>query len=114
MEHMFSMDAGRRVEPAVLIEHCFAWVLTIARQGTGTRISPVRVELVQPRSHVKALERYFGCPVVCSSVRCAQAGSWMGLHQGRSLALFMPGSQGTGASPVSTATSTARPTAFIQ
>jgi len=52
------------VEPQVLIEHCFAWVLTIARHGTGTRISPVRVEVVQPRSHVKVLERHFGCPVV--------------------------------------------------
>jgi AraC-like DNA-binding protein len=55
------------VEPAVLVENCFAWVLTIARQGTGTKISPLRVELVQPRSHVKALERYFGCPVVCNA-----------------------------------------------
>lgn len=59
------------IEPAVLVEHCFAWVLTIARQGTGTRISPVRVELVQPRNHTKALERYFGCPVVCGASRNA-------------------------------------------
>src|SRR5271154_2838466 len=59
------------VEPAVLVEHCFAWVLTIARQGTGTRISPMRVELVQPRSHTKALERHFGCPVVCGASRNA-------------------------------------------
>src|SRR5438270_1916534 len=36
-------------EPSVLVEHCFAWVLTIARKGTGTRISPLRVELVQRR-----------------------------------------------------------------
>jgi AraC-like DNA-binding protein len=53
------------VEPAVLIEHCFAWVMTIARHGSGTRIAPLRVELVQPRSHVKALERFFACPVLC-------------------------------------------------
>jgi AraC-like DNA-binding protein len=59
------------VEPQALIEHCFAWVLTIARHGSGTRISPVRVELVQPRSHQKALERYFGCPVVCGQSRNA-------------------------------------------
>lgn len=59
------------VEPPVLVEHCFAWVLTIARQGTGTHMSPLRVELVQPRSHVKALERYFGCPVVCGASRNA-------------------------------------------
>ncbi len=59
------------VEPAVLVEHCFAWVLTIARQGTGTRITPVRVELVQMRSHTKVLERHFGCPVVCGASRNA-------------------------------------------
>jgi AraC-like DNA-binding protein len=59
------------VEPLVLVEHCFAWMLTIARHGTGSRISPLRVELVQPRSHLKALERYFGCPVVCGTSRNA-------------------------------------------
>jgi AraC-like DNA-binding protein len=52
------------VEPAVLIECCFAWVLSVARCGTGTRLSPLRVEFVQPRPHVKSIERHFGCPVV--------------------------------------------------
>ena len=55
------------VEPPVLIECCFAWVLSIARHGTGTRLSPLRVELVQPRPHVKTIERHFGCPVVCGA-----------------------------------------------
>ena len=59
------------VEPQMLIEHCFAWVLTIARRGSDTAISPLRVELVQPRTHVKALERHFGCPVVCGASRNA-------------------------------------------
>ena len=59
------------VEPGTLIEHCFAWVLTIARQGSGTPISPLRLELVQPRAHLKALERHFGCPVVCGAARNA-------------------------------------------
>jgi len=54
------------VEPAVLIECAFAWVLSIARHGTGTRISPVRVEFIQPRAHLKTLERHFGCPVICN------------------------------------------------
>lgn len=58
-------------EPAVLVEHCFAWVLTIAREGTGTKIKPLRVELVQPRSHAKSLEKHFGCPVVCGASRNA-------------------------------------------
>jgi AraC-like DNA-binding protein len=59
------------VEPPVLIECCFAWVLWTARVGTGTRISPVRVEFVQPRAHVKTIERHFGCPVVCGTPRNA-------------------------------------------
>jgi AraC-like DNA-binding protein len=59
------------VEPPVLIECCFAWVLSTARVGTGTRISPVRVEFAQPRAHVKTIERHFGCPVVCGTPRNA-------------------------------------------
>ena len=55
------------VEPPVLIECAFAWVLSVARHGTGTRLSPVRVEFVQPRPHVKTIERHFGCPVVCGA-----------------------------------------------
>ncbi len=42
----------------------FAWVLSIARHGTGTHLSPLRVEFVQTRSNLKAMERHFGCPVV--------------------------------------------------
>ncbi len=55
------------VEPPVLIECCFAWVLSVGRHGTGTRISPLRVEFDQPRAHVKTIERHFGCPVVCGA-----------------------------------------------
>jgi AraC-like DNA-binding protein len=59
------------VEPPVLIECAFAWVLSIARCGTGARLSPLRVEFVQPREHVKTIERHFGCPVVCGTPRNA-------------------------------------------
>ena len=59
------------VEPPVLIECCFAWVSSTARQGTGTRLSPLRVEFVQPRAHVKAIERHFGCSVVVGAPRNA-------------------------------------------
>jgi AraC-like DNA-binding protein len=62
---------AEEVEPTVLIECCFAWVLSIARLGTGTRLSPLRVEFVQPRPHVKTIERHFGCPVVCGTPRNA-------------------------------------------
>ena len=59
------------VEPPVLIECCFAWVLSIARHGTGSRLSPIRVEFVQPRAHAKTIERHLGCPVACSAPRNA-------------------------------------------
>jgi AraC-like DNA-binding protein len=58
-------------EPPMLNECCFAWVLSVARLGTGTRLSPVRVEFVQPRAHLKTIERHFGCPVVCGAARNA-------------------------------------------
>ena len=59
------------LEPSVLIECAFAWVLSTARHGTGTRLSPLRVEFVQTRSNVKTMERHFGCPVLCGSPRNA-------------------------------------------
>ena len=54
-------------EPQVLTEYCFAWLMTIARQGSGTRLSPQRIELLQPRSHLRTLERHFECPVICGA-----------------------------------------------
>jgi len=62
---------ANEVEPAVLIECCFAWVLSTGRLGTGTRLSPLRVEFVQPRAHVKTIERHFGCPAICGANRNA-------------------------------------------
>ena len=62
---------AEEAEPPILIDCCFAWVLSIVRLGTGTRLSPLRVELEQTRSHVKALERHFGCPAVTAGQRNA-------------------------------------------
>jgi AraC-like DNA-binding protein len=62
---------AKEVEPPVLIECAFAWVLSIARHGTGARISPLRIEFVQPRKHVKTIERHFGCSVICGAPRNA-------------------------------------------
>jgi AraC-like DNA-binding protein len=59
------------VEPPVLNECCFAWVLSIARIGTGARLSPLRVEFMQPRAHAKTIERHFGCPVISGATRNA-------------------------------------------
>jgi AraC-like DNA-binding protein len=62
---------AEEVEPPVLIECAFAWVLSTARHGTGTRLSPLRVELVQPRAHAKTIARHFGCQVVFGTPRNA-------------------------------------------
>ncbi len=59
------------VEPDVLTDFCFAWVLCIARHGTGTRLSPLRLELARPPAHAKILGRHFGCPVVFGAARNA-------------------------------------------
>jgi len=50
-------------EPEILIDVCFAWVVSIARRGTGSTLSPVRVELARAPGHRTLLEKWFGCPV---------------------------------------------------
>ena len=62
---------GGSGEPEVLTDLCFAWVLTIARHGSGTRISPLRLELTRLNGHRRALEHHFGCPVVLGAARNA-------------------------------------------
>ncbi|MCU1224880.1 MAG: AraC family transcriptional regulator [Edaphobacter sp.] len=59
------------VEPPLLTDLCFAYVLSIARHGTGTRMSPVRLELVRSRAYAKQLERHFGCPILFGGARNA-------------------------------------------
>ena len=58
-------------EPEVLVDVCFAWVLSLARLGTGERLSPLRLELMQKRANTKVLEKHFGCPVVAGARRNA-------------------------------------------
>ena len=58
-------------EPEILVDLCFAWVLSLARLGTGERITPLRLELMQRRDNAKVLERHFGCNVVTGCSRNA-------------------------------------------
>ena len=66
---------AQEAEPELLVDVCFAWVLSLARHGTGERISPLRLE-VQRRSTAKILEHHFECPVEygcepeCDGVSC--------------------------------------------
>jgi AraC-like DNA-binding protein len=50
-------------EPAMLVDVCFAWIMTIARRGTGRAIYPKRVEFQRPETHRAMYERHFQCPV---------------------------------------------------
>ena len=58
-------------EPQLLMDHCFSWMLTIARCGTGTQLNPLRVEYVQRRANLRAIERNLGCKVVDGASRNA-------------------------------------------
>jgi AraC-like DNA-binding protein len=62
---------ANEIEPPVLTECALSWLLSIARHGTGARLSPLRVEFAEPRAHVRAIERHFGCEVICGTSRNA-------------------------------------------
>jgi AraC-like DNA-binding protein len=58
-------------EPQVLTDYCFSWMISLARHGTGTQLTPLRVEYVQQRPNLRVLERSFGCKVVGGASRNA-------------------------------------------
>ena len=53
---------AEETEPPVLVDLCFAWVVGIARRGTGDHASPRRLELRGPTRDRKMYETHFGCP----------------------------------------------------
>lgn len=59
----FTWLLAHQEEPAVLVDVCFAWIMTIARRGTGRPIRPKRVEFQRPVAHREMYERHFECPV---------------------------------------------------
>jgi len=48
---------------------CFAWILSIARRGTGQKISPLRVELARPAKNRELYETHLGCTVKFKAAR---------------------------------------------
>ncbi len=50
-------------EPPLLVDVCFAWIVAIARRGTGRTLSPKRVELQRTPAHREMYEAHFLCPV---------------------------------------------------
>jgi len=50
-------------EPALLVDVCFAWILTLGQRGTGQPLRPKRVEFQRPLTHRELYEKHFRCPV---------------------------------------------------
>lgn len=55
----------------MLLDLCFAWMLTIGRRGTGHALSPRRLELTRAPRHRTLFETHFGCPVTFRAKRNA-------------------------------------------
>lgn len=52
---------AEETEPKVLTDLCFAWVVGIARRGTGEPLNPRRLELRGPVRNRAMYESHFGC-----------------------------------------------------
>jgi len=59
----FSWLLAEQKEPDVLVDVCFAWMLTIAARGAGRRIRPKRVELQRSEEFRQVFQEHFDCPV---------------------------------------------------
>lgn len=53
---------AQETEPPLLVDVCFAWVVGIARRGTGMLVKPKRLELRGAARNRKMYEAHFGCP----------------------------------------------------
>jgi AraC-like DNA-binding protein len=54
---------AEETEPPLLVDVCFAWVVGIARRGTGGLVNPKRLEFRGATRNRKMYEAHFGCPV---------------------------------------------------
>src|SRR5438874_4049761 len=50
-------------EPPLRVDVCFAWIVGIARRGTGRPLNPKRVEFQRTPAHREMYEAHFRCPV---------------------------------------------------
>lgn len=50
-------------EPPLLVDVCFAWIISLANRGIGRPLSPKRVELQRPPTYREIYEKHFGSPV---------------------------------------------------
>ena len=54
---------SRETEPPLMVDLAFAWVVAIARRGTGRIINPRRLELRGAARNRAMYQAHFGCPV---------------------------------------------------
>jgi AraC-like DNA-binding protein len=59
----FNWLLAEQAEPGVLVDVCFAWILTIATRGAGRRIRPKRVEFQRAEEFRQTYEKHFECQV---------------------------------------------------
>ena len=50
-------------EPPLLVDVCFAWILTLGQRGTGRPLRPKRIEFQRTLAHREIYEAHFHCPV---------------------------------------------------
>src|SRR5205809_1159245 len=50
-------------EPHLLVDVCFAWIVSIGCRGIGRPLIPKRVEFQRPPAHREIYETHFRCPV---------------------------------------------------
>jgi AraC-like DNA-binding protein len=65
----FTWLLANEEEPAMLVDVCFAWILSIARRGIGRSIHPKRVEFQRPEAHLAVYEKHFQCPIRFGAAR---------------------------------------------
>jgi Arabinose-binding domain of AraC transcription regulator, N-term len=50
-------------EPPLLVDACFAWIVSLSQRGTGRSLHPKRVEYQRALTHRAMYETHFRCPV---------------------------------------------------
>ncbi|MCI0617826.1 AraC family transcriptional regulator, partial [bacterium] len=59
----FQWVLAKENEPSLLVDLCFAKVVSFGQRGTGTRVRPIRVEFQRPSANRAKYEDHFGCRV---------------------------------------------------
>ncbi|HET9802207.1 MAG TPA: AraC family transcriptional regulator, partial [Candidatus Acidoferrum sp.] len=67
----FNFLLAQEEEPSLLVDVCFAWMLSVAKRGIGHPIHPRRVEFRRAAEHRELYESYFHCPVTFNAAQNA-------------------------------------------